>query len=98
MDGNPGGHAYLCTLENPPEDSLGDPLCPRPLETWEIPPELVGRKSRPTKPKAFASSVPPPAAPGKFGAGLPIDEQHAALDLVFTHEEAEEEEGPNPEA
>ena len=58
----------------------------------------MGRKSRPTKPKAFASSVPKPAALGTFGGGLPIDEQHAALDLVFTHEEAKEEEGPNPEA
>ena len=46
MDGNPGGHAYLCTWENPTEDSLGNPLCPRPLELWEIPSELVGRKSK----------------------------------------------------
>ena len=98
MDGNPVGHAYLCSWENPSEDSLGYPLCPRSLESWEIPPELVGRKSRPTKPKEFASPVPEPSALGKFGAVLPIDEQHAALDLVFTHEDAKEEEGTNPEA
>ena len=98
MDGNPGGHAYLCSWGNPPEDSLGIPMCPKPLEPWEIPPELVGRKSRPIKSKEVASRLPEPSPLWKFGAGLPIDEQHAALDLVFTHEETEEEEGSNPEA
>ena len=93
-----GGHCYLFDADELPGiDDVGTPLCPKPLETWEIPVELVGRKSRPTKRKEFASSIREPSALGEFGAGLPIDEQHAALDLVFTHEEAEEEEGPNPE-
>ena len=48
MDGNPGGHAYLCSWGNPPEDSLGIPMCPKPLESWEIPHELEGNKFRGT--------------------------------------------------
>ena len=48
MDGNPGGHAYLCSWDDPPEDSPGIPMCPKPLESWEIPHELEGNKFRGT--------------------------------------------------
>ena len=48
MDGNPGGHAYLCSWGNPPEDSVGISMCAKPLESWEIPHELEGNKSRGT--------------------------------------------------
>jgi len=48
MDGNPGGHAYLCSWGNPPEDSVGISMCATPLESWEIPHELEGNKSRAT--------------------------------------------------
>ena len=45
---NGSGHAYLCSWGNPPEGSLGIPMCPKPLESWEIPHELEGNKSRGT--------------------------------------------------
>ena len=48
IDGDPGGHAYLCSWDSPSEDSLGIRMCPKPLEPWEIPHELEGNKFRGT--------------------------------------------------
>ena len=55
-DGNPGDHAYLCGSEEPPEDSLGNPFCPKPLEPLEIPDELEGNASRPIFLPTFTKS------------------------------------------
>ena len=48
IDGDPGGHAYLCSWDSPSEDSLGIRMCPKPLEPREIPHELEGNKFRGT--------------------------------------------------
>ena len=42
-----GGRCYLFDADEVPgTDSLGNPLCPKPLEPWEIPVELVGSKPK----------------------------------------------------
>ena len=42
-----GGHCYLFDADEVPgTDDVGIPPCPKPLETWEIPVELVGRKPK----------------------------------------------------
>jgi hypothetical protein len=48
IDGDPGGHAYLCSWNSPSEGSLGMRMCPKPLEPREIPHELEGNKFRGT--------------------------------------------------
>ena len=42
-----GSHCYLFDADEVTgADDVGTPLCPKPLESWETPVELVGRKPK----------------------------------------------------